>query len=302
MNESWLSEAERGRLTSFPEYIPEVDLIAFFTLISADQQLIRKRSGASNRLGMALQLCALRYMGFIPENLNAAPASALKFLAHQLGIEEISLGAYGAREQTRTDHRQIIEKYLGYRRAGLDEWGRIERWLGLRALEHDRPSFLLQLLCEHLQTLKLVRPGWSVLERVVTSARQQAHEETWRIVEDQVKAADRDKLNGLLIVPKNERFTPLTRFRTAATAHSAQAILHTLEKISELKTLGIAHWDLSRINPNRMKMLAQKGRKATNQALGSKNRPRGGPTFQSSVRSAYLAIFAHPLEKVKVRM
>lgn len=65
MNESWLSEAERSKFTSFPEYISEVDLIAFFTLTSADQQLVRKRSGAINRLGTALQLCALRYMGFI---------------------------------------------------------------------------------------------------------------------------------------------------------------------------------------------------------------------------------------------
>ena len=40
--------------------------------------------GAANRLGLALQLCALRYLGFVPRNLSAAPRSAACFVADQL--------------------------------------------------------------------------------------------------------------------------------------------------------------------------------------------------------------------------
>jgi hypothetical protein len=40
-----------------------------------------------------------------------------------------------------------------------------------------------------------------------------------------------------------------------------------LKKLDFLRSLGAAGWDLSAINPNRLKFLAQLGRRATSQAL-----------------------------------
>ena len=60
-------------MASFPEEIPGDDLIRAFTLTGADRDLVAIRRGAANRLGLALQLCALRYLGFVPRNLSAAP-------------------------------------------------------------------------------------------------------------------------------------------------------------------------------------------------------------------------------------
>ena len=73
MPTSIFSETELARLASFPEEIPGDDLIRAFTLTGADQDLVAIRRGAANRLGLALQLCALRYLGFVPRNLSAAP-------------------------------------------------------------------------------------------------------------------------------------------------------------------------------------------------------------------------------------
>ena len=63
---------------------PGDDLIRAFTLTGADRDLVAIRRGAANRLGLALQLCALRYLGFVPRNLSAAPRSAACFVADQL--------------------------------------------------------------------------------------------------------------------------------------------------------------------------------------------------------------------------
>ena len=60
-------------MASFPEEIPGDDLIRAFTLTGADRDLVAIRRRAANRLGLALQLCALRYLGFVPRNLSAAP-------------------------------------------------------------------------------------------------------------------------------------------------------------------------------------------------------------------------------------
>ena len=52
-----------------------------------------------------------------------------------------------------------------------------------------------------------------------------------------------------------------------AAANASKAILGGAEGARFLRELGVAEWDLSTINPNRLKFLAQLGRKATSQAL-----------------------------------
>ena len=84
MPASIFSETEWARWASFPEEIPGDDLIRAFTLTGADRDLVASRRGAANHLGLALQLCALRYLGFVPRNLSAAPRSAACFVADQL--------------------------------------------------------------------------------------------------------------------------------------------------------------------------------------------------------------------------
>ena len=88
-------------MASFPEEIPGDDLIRAFTLTGADRDLVAIRRGAANRLRLALQLCALRYLGFVPRNLSAAPRSAACFVADQLEVTTDEIQSYARREQTR---------------------------------------------------------------------------------------------------------------------------------------------------------------------------------------------------------
>lgn len=114
---SFLSEAERKRLSRFPEVISPTDLIAYFTLGEADLTQVRKQRGAYNRLGFALQLSGLRYLGFCPDDLTTAPAAVVDYLAQQLEVAPAVLFTYGQRAHTRTDHLQAIQIYLGFREA-----------------------------------------------------------------------------------------------------------------------------------------------------------------------------------------
>src|SRR5215471_13475845 len=83
----FLTAADRVRLNRFPEQIPHEDLSAFFLLSEADQRAINQQhSEAHTRLGFALQLCALRYLGFAPDDLMTAPTVAVEYVAQQLGV------------------------------------------------------------------------------------------------------------------------------------------------------------------------------------------------------------------------
>lgn len=179
---SFLNDTERERLRGFPAEISSEDLIGYFTLSERDQLLVRGQRRAHNRLGFALQVCALRYLGFVPAKLHSAPPAAVGHLAEQLGVAPRCLAQYGERSQTRTSHLQEVLVHLGFRKARPSDLKALKSWLVDRALEHDRPSLLFQLGCEKLRTDKVVRPGLTCLERMVIAAQQQAQHETYRIL------------------------------------------------------------------------------------------------------------------------
>ncbi len=61
-----------------------------------------------------MQLCALRYLGFVPEDLKFAPLEAIRFVADQLKVSSSALETYGGREQTQSDRFGEVREHLGY--------------------------------------------------------------------------------------------------------------------------------------------------------------------------------------------
>ena len=110
-------------------------------------------------LGAAVQLCTLPWLGFVPDDVPAAPAAAVARLSERLGIPVGELRGYGAREQTRTDHLREVAAYLGWRQVDGPRWKDLEEFLFARAMEHDSPKLLFRLACEYLSSSRLVRPG-----------------------------------------------------------------------------------------------------------------------------------------------
>ena len=74
------TEAERARRNRFPEVIVYEDLVTFFTLSEHDLERLPRSSAPHNRLGYALQLCALRFMVFVPDDLRTTPPEAVAFV------------------------------------------------------------------------------------------------------------------------------------------------------------------------------------------------------------------------------
>src|SRR3989442_4589049 len=77
---------------------------------------------------------------------------------------------------------------------------------------------LLQLACDKLRREHIVRPGLTRLERLVATARQQAHDETWRRLTPLVTADQHPWLDSLLQPDAQTGRTALTWLRREATA------------------------------------------------------------------------------------
>ncbi len=76
----FLSNAQRARLSSWPALLSFEELAAHFTLSRRDLKFLEVFR-RSNRLGAALQVVAIRTLGFVPKDLKAVPEDAMFWLA-----------------------------------------------------------------------------------------------------------------------------------------------------------------------------------------------------------------------------
>ena len=97
-----LTGAQLAGLLALPA--TEAELAHHWVLGDADLVAIGRRRRDHNRLGFALQLCALRYPGRPLRPGEAVPAPALRFVADQVGAAPEAIAAYGTRVQTRSAH------------------------------------------------------------------------------------------------------------------------------------------------------------------------------------------------------
>jgi len=264
---------EKERLNRIPVDIPESDIISFFTLTDSDLNEIPLQSADYNRLGFALQIGILRYLGFCPDDLMTTPLSVIQYVAFQLEVDPQKLSYYGQREQTRRAHVRQIEEYIGFRRAKETDLKELSEWLVQRALEHDKSMLLFQMASERLYFMGIIRPGVTILERMIIAAKQKAHEETYQHLSFLI-TDDRQRLLDNILIPSETEEQQWSKGRTAlywlnyaATSNTPESILETTEKLKFLQEFGVDQWDLSSLNPNRQKFLAQLARRSTNQAL-----------------------------------
>ena len=211
------AEEELTRLRGFPE-IGREELFRFFTLAPADVAFVDpgRGRGPADRLGLAVTLCTLPWLGFVPDDVGAAPAVAVARLAGQLEVDPGVLRHYGRRSKTRTDHLRLVARYRGWRVPTSLEFKEFDEFLLARAMEHDSPTLLFRLACEYLISVQVIRPGpVTVLERVA-HAREQAQRETYDRLAHAFTEQRCAGLDGLLVVDPEIGMTRLRWLTTGA--------------------------------------------------------------------------------------
>jgi hypothetical protein len=90
----FLSQHDHEQLNQCPSDLSFEDLSNYFQLGGKDHKLIRRLRGQVNRLGFALSLCCLRFLGFFPTNAYTLDNSIVEHLSYQLGVSNIDLEGY----------------------------------------------------------------------------------------------------------------------------------------------------------------------------------------------------------------
>jgi hypothetical protein len=255
---SFLTPAQRenyGRYAATPT--PD-QLSRFFHLSDDDLREIRICRGEHNRLGFALQLSAVRYLGTFPDDPVAVPAEVVQTLAHQLDIvNPDALRTYGTGKQ-RWDHAARIQISFGYSDITEPRVGfRLTRWLYVLCWTGtERPSVLFDRAVAWLLAHKILLPGCSTLERFVLRVRARVEGRVWHLLGRGIRPSQRKRLEGLLAVPEGRRGSLLDQIRSGPTRASGPAMNAAIDRLKTIRGLGIVLPALQHIPESRLASLA----------------------------------------------
>jgi len=286
---SFLTAAQResyGRYAAAPT--PD-ELTRFFHLNDDDLAQIRTCRGDHNRLGFALQLTTVRFLGTFLADPLAVPSSVLHTVARQLDVPSTDgIAPYRTGEQ-RWDHVSKIRTYYGYSDITEPRVGfRLGRWLyGLCWTGTERPGVLFERVTGWLLTHKILLPGRSTLERLILRTRARAEERLWQTLGRGLTAEQRTQLNRLLTIPEGSRHSWLDQLRSGPTRISGPALRAAIDRLQSVRALGITLPTVARIPFSRIAVLARFAHRAKAQAISR---------MPAARRLATLVAFVHCLE------
>jgi uncharacterized protein DUF4158 len=265
----FFTEEQQRRYGRYTEEPSPLQLARYFHFDDRDQQLIAQRRGPHNRLGFALQLGTVRFLGTLLPDPTDIPAPVVTYVAHQLGIRDPTGLAQYREGATHWDHAAEIQRQYGYRDFHTpSEIFRLVRWLYTRAwLSAERPSVLFDLTTARLVERKVLLPGVTVLARLVARVRDRTAARLWRLLAALPTPAQRARLDTLVQVPEGAHQNPLDRLRRAPIRVSGPGLVQALRRLETLRALGVSHVPLTSIPPSRLKALARYAAAARAQAI-----------------------------------
>ncbi len=283
------AEQERryGRYAGEPG--PEL-LARHFHLDDADRALIGARRWDHMRLGFAVQLGTVRFLGAFLDDPADVPAGVAADLARQLGIADPAGCLARYRDgRARWQHAREIRQRYGYREFGDPAAHfRLARWLyALCWTGTDRPSVLFDRATAWLVAGKVLLPGASALERLVARVRARAARRLWRALARGVTREGRERLDALLVAGEGGRPSPLDRLRDGPYLRSGAELSRAVARLEEVRGLALGLPGVAHVPPGRVAALARFAAVAKAQAVARMPEER---------RTATLLAFARILE------
>ena len=233
-----------GWFTGEPD---ELQLARYFHLDEADKEFIGKSRGDHNRLGIALQIGCVRFLGTFLTDMNHIPSGVRHFTARQLGISDITvLAEYGQRENTRREHAALIRQHYQYREFAWPWTFRLTRLLYTRSwISNERPGLLFDLATGWLMQHRIILPGATTLTRLISEVREKATLRLWNKLALIPSAEQRSQLEMLLGPTDCSRLSLLESLKKGPVTISGPAFNEAIERWRTLNDFGLHADNLS---------------------------------------------------------
>lgn len=254
----FLTQEQRDGFGRYVDSPSREELERYFHLSDEDREAIQVLRGNHNRLGYAVLLTTVRFVGVLPDKPAAVPLEVLQVLCRQLAIADPDcLQRYS--DHRRWIHAADIQNRFGYRHFTDPGIGfRLSR--GLYALcwtGTDRPGVLFERATSWLFTQKVLLPGVSQLERFIAQLRSRVEERLWLTLGRSISEAQRQQLHDLLTVAEGNRSSRLDQLRSGPVMVSGPALIRALRRLDDVRGIGITLPAAAHIPPSRIAALAR---------------------------------------------
>ncbi|MEV8248692.1 Tn3 family transposase [Streptomyces rochei] len=256
----FLTDEQAAKYAAYDGAPSRTELERFFFLDDTDRALIEPKRRAHNRLGFAVQMTTVRFLGVFLDDPTDVPAEVVDYLAEQLGVADASaLKAYGERENTRLDHVRELRRVLEYTEFTEAE-AELRAWVDARAwTTGEGPKALFDAAAGWLRERRVLLPGVTTLARLVAAVREAANQRLWDTLYGLLSTGQRAVLDSLLTVPPGARVSELDRLRRGPVRISGPQMKWALERAEEIAAFGMGEVDVSAIPPRRLAELSRYG-------------------------------------------
>ena len=252
-----LTDRQRSALFDLP--VDEPSRRKHYTLADDDLQHIGQRRRGENRLGFALQLCALRHPGRALQPGELIPSAVVEFIGAQLGVAVEALLPYAARRQTRQEHLAALRSIYGYRAFAGRGARHLKDWLDGQAEEARSNAELARRLVEECRRRQIILPAVSTLERLCANAAVAADRSVEERIADRLDAAARTALDGLLSETLETRVTRFVWLRQFEPGNNAAVAGRLLDRGEFLQRLGLSERIIEDLPSHRVTRLRRQG-------------------------------------------
>lgn len=276
-----LTPEERQQYLQIPSDLGEWELATYFTLTQHDLEIIQQRRRDYNRLGFAVQLCILRYLGWTLSDITEVPVQVLCYIAKQINADVESFSSYGEREATKYEHLEEIRKEYGYQTFTLGQYRSLCKHLFNHAMANGNPLHLIQLALEDLRKHKIILPSMATIERAVWETRKRTEEKIFKLLSSSLTGLQIVKLDRVLTTMPESSKTYLAWLREIPGTSSPDSFLKVVEKLEYIRDLQL-QVDTNGIHPNRLRQLSN---------IGSRYEPHSFRRFNDPKKYAILVAY-----------
>lgn len=231
-----LSEGQRAALLALPD--EEAVFVRHWTLSTDDLAVVVSRRRPHNRLGFAVQLCALRYPGRLLRPGELIPMAPLTFVADQLRVAPEVLADYATRGPTRYEQLDALRDVFGFTSLTRPMRAALQEWLLPIALTTTSGAELARLLLDEFRRRRVIVPGLSRIERMIAQALLDAERHVANLLTGTLAADQRRLLDALLLPREGTNLSGLGWARQPPGKPGKKSFASLLERLALLRAIG----------------------------------------------------------------
>lgn len=265
-----LKEEQRNFYRQYAGELSIEQLDQYFYFSEIDLEQINEARTDNNKLGFALQLGTVRFLGGFFESVKNIPSTVVHYVARQLKLTPDVVNDYTS-VATIKNHKQKIQSTFNYRKLTGETKKEMLAWLFERAVvTSERESVLIDQFLHLLLTEHVLLPRITSFERLVAATLDQAKEETYVRLVAAVPNEKIKQLEDLLVLVTANKFgssiTKMDHLKQSLT-EGKRELERGFQRLKQLNAFQSETWDLSGIPHTRLKQMAEYTAASTSQSV-----------------------------------